>query len=113
MNQVEISDLKLNADFVALSACETGLGKVYAGEGVSGLMQSLFISGANGMSVSLWAVSDQGTMYFMTGLYDLVFNHGYGYSDGMNEMKRRFIKGDYGETFQHPNYWAPYVYYGK
>jgi CHAT domain-containing protein/Flp pilus assembly protein TadD len=113
LNQVEIADLKLNADFVALSACETGLGKVYAGEGVSGLMQSLFIAGANGMSVSLWAVSDQGTMYFMTGLYDLVFNQGFTYADGMNEMKRRFIRGDYGDTFKHPNYWAPYVYYGK
>ena len=113
LNQVEIAELDLNADFVALSACETGLGKVYAGEGVSGLMQSLFIAGANGMSVSLWAVSDQGTMYFMTGLYDLVFNQGYAYADGMDEMKRRFIRGDYGETFKHPNYWAPYVYYGK
>jgi CHAT domain-containing protein/tetratricopeptide (TPR) repeat protein len=113
LNQVELAQLELNADFVALSACETGLGKVYAGEGISGLMQSLFVAGANGMSVSLWAVSDQGTMYFMTGLYDLVFNKGYSYADGMNEMKRRFIRGDYGATFQHPNYWAPYVYYGK
>lgn len=113
LNQVEIADLKLNADFVALSACETGLGKIYYGEGFSGLIQSLFVAGANGMSVSLWVVSDHGTMYFMTGLYDLVFNKGYTYADGMNEMKRRFIRGDYGEMFQHPNYWAPYVYYGK
>ncbi len=113
LNQVEIAELNLNADFVALSACETGLGKIYNGEGISGLMQSLILAGANGMSVSLWAVSDQGTMYFMTGLYDLVFNQNYAYADAMNTMKRKFINGDYGETYQHPNYWAPYVYYGK
>ena len=44
---------------------------------------------------------------------DLVFNHNYTYADAINTMKRKFIKGDFGELYQHPNYWAPYVYYGK
>jgi len=54
----EISDLDIKADFFNLSACETGLGKIYGGEGMVGLTQSFLIAGANGLSVSLWQVAD-------------------------------------------------------
>jgi len=109
----EVNDLKLKADFVALSACETGLGKVYAGEGVSGFMQSFIQAGANGISVSQWAISDYATMIFMSGLYDLVFNEKMTFYDAMVMMKRKFVRGEYGQDNMHPNFWAPFAYYGK
>jgi CHAT domain-containing protein len=109
----EISKLKIKADFVDLSACETGLGKIYGGEGVVGLTQSFLIAGANGLSVSLWQVSDKSTAIFMTEMYKLVEDSNMKYSDAIIEMKRRFIRGEYGDTYRLPFYWAPFVYYGK
>jgi CHAT domain-containing protein len=129
----EIAKLKLNADFVNLSACETGLGKLYGGEGVVGLTQSFLIAGARGLSVSLWNVSDTSTAMFMVGVYQLVKQKGMSYSEAINEMKLNFIKGQVSlDTFDpsrgitvtskgeskssklsHPFYWAPFVYYGR
>jgi CHAT domain-containing protein len=109
----EIYQLKLNADFVNLSACETGLGKLYKGEGVVGLTQAFVLAGANGLSVSLWQVADESTAQFMVALYTLVEKEGMSYIEAITEVKRRFINGDFGEQWTAPYYWAPFVYYGK
>ncbi len=111
----EIAMLDINADFVNLSACETGLGKIYGGEGIVGLTQSFLIAGANGLSVSLWQVADESTMQFMIGMYELVEEQGYSYDEANTEMKRRFINrtNDNGLDYSKPFYWAPFVYYGE
>lgn len=109
LNAAEIIDLDLNADFVNLSACETGLGRIVQGEGVVGLTQAFLVAGTKGISVSLWQVSDVSTAVFMTGLYKEARKDG-NYVRAMNEMKRRFI-GD--PRLRAPFYWAPFVYYGK
>ncbi|MEL7145086.1 MAG: CHAT domain-containing protein, partial [Bacteroidota bacterium] len=108
----EISQLDMNADLVVLSACETALGKIYGGEGVAGLLQSILEGGAKSALVSLWPVNDAGTMYFMTGLYQLTEREGKSYDDAVNIMKREFISGKFGEFFQDPKIWAPFIHYG-
>ncbi|TZF82165.1 CHAT domain-containing protein [Pedobacter sp. BS3] len=108
----EISGLHMQADIAVLSACETALGKIYGGEGVSGLTGSLLTAGANRALVSLWPVSDEGTMYYMTGLYTMTTKEGKSYEEAASIMKRRFIRGDFGQQFRHFNFWAPYVLYG-
>lgn len=64
----EILNLRLNADLVTLSACETGRGRI-TGDGVIGLSRSLIAAGAPSVIVSLWAIQDEATAYFMTAFY--------------------------------------------
>jgi tetratricopeptide (TPR) repeat protein/CHAT domain-containing protein len=109
----EIAELDIKADFVNLSACETGLGKIYGGEGVVGLTQSFLLAGANAVSVSLWMVADESTSQFMVSMYDRVQDKDISYAVAMTEVKRRFINGVFGEKYKSPCFWAPFVYYGK
>jgi CHAT domain-containing protein len=64
----EIFDLKLNADLVVLSACDTGRGAI-TGDGVIGLSRSLIAAGAPSIVVSLWAVNDSSTSVLMSEFY--------------------------------------------
>lgn len=108
LSMYEITDLDLDAEFVNLSACKTGLGKIYYGEGIVGLSQAFLIAGARGISVSLWQVADESTKEFMVGMYRLVREEELSYSEAMRKMKLKFINGKYCNPF----YWAPFVYYG-
>ncbi|MDX2241595.1 MAG: tetratricopeptide repeat protein [Leptolyngbyaceae cyanobacterium bins.302] len=64
----EIFDLKLNADLVVLSACDTGRGDI-TGDGVIGLSRSLFVAGVPSVIVSLWKVPDDSTALLMSEFY--------------------------------------------
>jgi len=65
----EIYNLKLHADLVSLSACETGLGRGGAGDDVVGLVRGFFYSGARSLLASYWAVDDQATSELMQAFY--------------------------------------------
>ncbi len=64
----EILDLKLNAELVVLSACDTGRGRI-TGDGVIGLSRSLITAGVPSIIVSLWKVPDASTAFLMTQFY--------------------------------------------
>nr|WP_277922600.1 CHAT domain-containing tetratricopeptide repeat protein [Coleofasciculus sp. FACHB-1120] len=64
----EILNLKLNAELVVLSACDTGRGKV-TGDGVIGLSRSLITAGVPSVIVTLWAIPDNPSALLMTQFY--------------------------------------------
>ncbi len=109
----EIADLHLKADMVVLSACDTGLGKIYSGEGLVGLTQSFLIAGSNAIVVSLWKIDDQSTAALMPSVYQHSQASGASYVQSITAVKRRFLSGEFGEELSSPYHWAPFVYYGQ
>jgi hypothetical protein len=61
--------LRLNADLVVLSACDTAVGKDVAGEGLMGLRYVVLARGARAVVASLWDVLDEPTSELMTAFY--------------------------------------------
>ena len=109
----EIAALQLDAEFVALSACQTGLGRIYRGTGVVSLAQAFLRAGADATAVSLWSVYDASTHVFMEALYRRAWTHGQSWDTALAETKRAFVNGAYGERLRDPRFWAPFVYYGR
>lgn len=103
----ELADLRLRADLVTLSACETGRGKVQPGEGLLGLSWALTAAGARSQVVSYWKVSDESTRDLMVGFYRRL-NDGEGKSDAL-----RAAAFAVREKSRHPFYWAPFVLIGE
>jgi CHAT domain-containing protein/Tfp pilus assembly protein PilF len=68
LTAAEIQDLKLNAELVVLSACDTGRGRI-TGDGVIGLSRSFISAGVPSVVVSLWGVPDAPTADLMTAFY--------------------------------------------
>jgi CHAT domain-containing protein len=102
-----VMDLRLPADLVVLSACQTGLGKV-AGDGMIGLSRAFLVAGARAVLVSQWSVSDRATAALMVGFYRnyiALDNKACALQLAMQELR---LNPDY----DHPRFWAPFVVVG-
>jgi CHAT domain-containing protein len=105
----EIYNLKLNANLVTLSACETGLGKISKGEGVIGLSRALVYAGAKSMIVSFWSVADESTSKLMQDFYSrMLGDRTLNFADNLRASKKQLLAGEYAA----PYYWAPFVLLG-
>ncbi len=65
----DIYNLRMNADLVTLSACQTGLGQFIRSEGIEGLSRAFFYAGTSSILMSLWSVNDQATCQLMERFY--------------------------------------------
>jgi CHAT domain-containing protein len=110
----EAMGLKLyGTELVTLSACETGLGEVKAGEGVFGLRRAFEVAGAQAVLMSLWAVPDRETQELMTSFYTK-WLAGKGKHDALREAQlemRERVKARYGRDL--PFYWGAFVLVGR
>ncbi len=104
----EIYNLKLHADLVVLSACETALGKLVKGEGIMSLTRSFLYAGASNVVVSLWNVTDKSTSTLMIDLYrNMLKNRSI--STSLADAKRTLIKKT---AYSAPVYWSPFILTG-
>ncbi|MDR2700912.1 MAG: CHAT domain-containing protein [Spirochaetaceae bacterium] len=103
----EAALLRLNAQAVILSACDTGRGGLKRGDGMVGLVRSLMVAGSRSAGVSLWPISDEAAVEFMEGVYRRVLREGKSFREAYYEVKQEFRNGDW----SHPFYWAPFTLY--
>ena len=106
----EISRLHLDCDLVVLSACQTGRGRLYSGEGIVGLSRAFLGAGTRAVVVSLWNVSDRSASHLMKDFYQRLAEN-VNNAAALRAAKLRMING--GKDTRHPYYWAPFVVVGK
>jgi len=127
-----MSSLKLAANLVVLSACNTGFGKVVPGEGLLGLQRSFLKAGASSVMVSLWSIYDRSTAVFMSNFYENLNSfekEEFGWwektlqfvglyntplfdykAKAIRDAKLKMLEHPY---YNHPVYWAPFILIGK
>ena len=71
LTSLEVYRLRIPADLVVLSACETARGRVLQNEGIIGFLQPFMVSGASRVLCSLWKVDDEATQALMVKFYEL------------------------------------------
>lgn len=103
----EIYNLKMNAELIVLSACQTGKGKLERGEGILGLPRIFFYTGAQSVLTSLWRIHDKSTSKFMNFFYEYLFQ-GYSKAQALRLAKLKMMRS----RFSHPHYWAAFVLNG-
>ncbi|MBR0987203.1 CHAT domain-containing protein [Bradyrhizobium liaoningense] len=111
LSSSEISGLKLDADWVILSACNTAGGHATSSEAFSGLARAFFYAGTRALLVSHWAVNSDAAVAITTGTIDAMKTHpDIGRAEALRRsISARITKG--GETAQ-PAIWAPFVLVG-
>lgn len=107
----EIAALNLQGtEWAVLSACDTGLGEIKAGEGVFGLRRAFQIAGARTVIMSLWSVEDNAARIWMRALYDGRFQQGLSTADAVRHASRAVLADRRAKHLStHPFYWAGFV----
>jgi CHAT domain-containing protein/lipopolysaccharide biosynthesis regulator YciM len=108
----ELYNLNIKPDLVVLSACETGLGKLYKAEGAMSIARGFQFAGAQNLLFSLWKVNDFTTSVLMEKFYKSI-KSGKSYFDSNHQAKIDFLKDStIPNAKKSPYYWSAFVYYG-
>lgn len=109
----ELYNLHINPDLVVLSACETGIGKLYKAEGAMSIARGFQFAGAQNLLFSLWKVNDFTTSVFMSDFYKNIKND-VSYFEANTNAKRDYLNDkSIPNAKKSPYYWSSFVYYGS
>jgi len=106
----DIYNLRLPAELVVLSACQTGLGKEIKGEGLVGLTRGFMYAGAARVVVSLWNVNDKATSELMTKFYEKMLKEGERPAAALRAAQVEMLRQ---KAWQSPYYWAAFTLQGE
>jgi len=106
----EIYNLKLNADLVVLSACQTALGKEVLGEGLIGLTRGFMYAGASRVMSSLWRVDDRATAELMKRFYHGMLREGLRPAAALRASQISMLKE---KRWSAAHYWAAFTLQGE
>ena len=104
--------MRIDADLVTLSACETALGKEMGGEGLVGLTRAFQYAGARSVVATLWRVSDEGTADFMARFYTHLLS-GLTEPEALRRARSEAISAAKGSHSGHPSCWAAFELIGS
>jgi CHAT domain-containing protein len=106
----DISDMKLRARLVTLSACETGLSQLSPGDELLGLTRAFVHAGVQSVVTSLWAVDDEATSQLMQMFYRHLLT-GMRPSKALRVSQRQLRDAD--PRWHHPYFWAGFSLAGQ
>ena len=108
LRMTEVMGLNINADIVALTACQTGLGKRTAGEGTMGMGRAFQYAGARSVLMSLWSVSEVQSVNLVKSFFRNM-------KDGKNKSEALALaRGEIRKKgFDHPFFWAGFILVGE
>jgi CHAT domain-containing protein len=104
----EVMGLNLQADVVALTACETGLGENVSGEGVMGMGRAFQYAGARNVFVSLWSVAEASSTELTLAFFQHI-NNGKKPVDAIQFARQEVRQRGY----EHPFYWGAFILFGE
>jgi len=108
----EVSQLRLDADWVVLSACNTASGGALEAESLSGLARAFFYAGARSLLVSHWYVDSDATVALITRTFAVMKSEPeLGRAGALRRAMLSLV--DAGGASSHPAFWAPFVVVGE
>lgn len=106
----DIYNLKLPAELVVLSACDTGLGKDIRGEGLASLTRGFMYAGSPRVVATMWKVDDYATSVFMKSFYEHMFKRKLSPAAALRRAQIEMMNQ---ERWSEPFYWAAFMLYGE
>jgi CHAT domain-containing protein len=106
----DVYNLKLKADLVVLSACQTALGKAVKGEGLVGLTRGFMYAGAPRVVATLWDVKDEATAELMKRFYEGILKQGLRPSAALRAAQVSLWRE---KRFEAPYFWAAFTLQGE
>ncbi|MFC1833839.1 tetratricopeptide repeat protein [Thermodesulfobacteriota bacterium] len=108
LRMTEVMGLDLNAEVVALTACQTGVGKLVTGEGTMNMGRAFQYAGAQSVLMTLWHVDEASSVKLVDGFFKYL-------KEGKSKVQALYAarKDIRGQGYRHPFYWAPFILVGE